>query len=172
MLGLKYDCKSPTFQEKLSPEHPERGVMRIPEFFAVQKALSLSSEYKTDLVISYDTAVIYEKKILGKPVGPDDAFTMLKCLNGRSHYVVTGVALASESRILSSGNEITEVTFARTKDETLKKYAYSNEPKDKAGSYAIQGRGAMLVEKINGCFFNVMGAPVHLTLQMLEPYLN
>jgi septum formation protein len=86
--------------------------------------------------------------------------------------VVTGVALAREGRILDAGASLTEVTFAKSRPEALRAYAHSGEPLDKAGAYAIQGRGAFLVEKVSGCFYNVMGLPVHLTLRLLDPFFK
>ena len=172
MLGLQYSCKSPEFYEKIPRDDVIKNIMEVPEFFAVQKALSISCKSKSALVISYDTAVVHKKKILGKPANPQEALEMLKLLNGTCHQVITGVALTSGGKILFSANETTDVTFACVKDEVLKNYAFSKEPEDKAGAYAIQGRGAILVKKINGCYYNVMGVPVQLTLRSLEPYFS
>jgi septum formation protein len=72
----------------------------------------------------------------------------------------------------ASGSELSRVTFARTPESVLQAYAASPEPLDKAGAYAIQGHGARLVEKVDGCFYNVMGLPIQLTLRMLAPYLD
>jgi septum formation protein len=109
---------------------------------------------------------------MGKPEGPESALEMLSALNGRTHRVVTGVALARDGRILESGAVTTSVTFAKSRPEALKAYAYSEEPLDKAGAYAIQGRGAALVDKVDGCFYNVMGLPVQLTLRLLDPHIK
>jgi septum formation protein len=95
---------------------------------------------------------------------------MLQWLNGRTHRVYTGVALARGGALLASATERTEVTFALRTVSELEEYVRGGEPMDKAGSYAIQGRGAFLVEKIDGCFFNVMGLPVQKTLTLLAPH--
>jgi septum formation protein len=172
MLGIAYCCRSPKFQEEFTKAAMEKPITRIPEFFAVHKALSISTVSRNDLVISYDTAVFYKGRMLGKPADGNHAFEMLKILNGRTHQVITGVALARNNKIISSGKELTEVTFSRTQDKLLKQYAFSQESEDKAGSYAIQGRGALLVKKIDGCYYNVVGVPIQLTLKMLKPYFN
>ena len=101
----------------------------------------------------------------------EQAYEMLTALNGRTHQVVTGVALAREGRVLASGSTLTEVTFANLPAAELRAYADSQEPLDKAGAYAIQGYGARLVESVRGCFYNVMGLPIQLTLRMLKPHL-
>ncbi|MFC1585719.1 Maf family protein [Fibrobacterota bacterium] len=170
MLGLEFTCKAPQYSEDMSCDHQKTEIVELPEFFAIQKSLSLSANNKSALVISYDTIVLIENRALGKPESPEDALRMLQLLNGKRHQVITGVALTTDNRIISSGKETTEVTFSRVKPWILKEYASSKEPADKAGSYAIQGRGALLVKKICGCYYNVMGAPIQLTLNMLEPY--
>jgi septum formation protein len=124
------------------------------------------------LVLGADTVVLLGDRILGKPRDEGDALEMLGALNGRIHEVVTGVALARDGKVLASGSELTRVTFARTPEPALRAYAASPEPRDKAGAYAIQGHGARLVEKVDGCFYNVMGLPIQLTLRMLGPHLD
>jgi len=92
MLGLQYSWKSPEFHEEIPRDDLIKNITEIPEFFAIQKALSISSKNTSELVISYDTAVVHKKKILGKPSNPDEALEMLKLLNGACHQVITGVA--------------------------------------------------------------------------------
>jgi septum formation protein len=169
MIGLEYQCKEPVFIETM-PE--ECAAEQIPEYLARQKALSLSSGNDNDLVISFDTVVLFQGRILGKPADRNEALEMLRQLNGNRHIVFTGVALACGNKIVESGNENTEVTFRSSGEDVLQKYVDSSEPLDKAGSYGIQGKGAVLVEKIKGCYYNVMGVPMHRTLRILEPFLN
>jgi septum formation protein len=172
MIGLSYKCARPLFEENLNASHNFDVLDEIPEFFAIQKALSLTPNKQNSLVISYDTAVFFEDKILGKPASSQEAYAMLTMLNGQRHRVITGVALVIQNELIKSGHAVSEVDFASSSDDILKRYAWSEEPKDKAGSYAIQGKGAVLVEKINGCYYNVMGAPLQLTLEMLKPYFK
>jgi septum formation protein len=145
---------------------------KVPEHLARGKAAALSGLAAGTLVLGSDTVVLLGDRILGKPDGADGALEMLNALNGRTHVVVTGVALARDGRILESGASLSRVTFANRSDAELRAYAASPEPLDKAGAYAIQGHGARLVEKVDGCFYNVMGLPVQLTLRLLAPYLD
>lgn len=169
MLGLDFTIQVPDYEE-INPPGMEPEL--VPEQLARGKAAALKGLPAGTLVIGSDTVVLLGKRILGKPDGAASALEMLTALNGRSHLVVTGVALARDGRILDSGASLTKVTFARLPDAELRAYAASPEPLDKAGAYAIQGHGARLVEKVDGCFYNVMGLPVQLTLRLLAPYLG
>ena len=93
---------------------------------------------------------------------------MLRSLNGRSHRVVSGVALAYGGKLLASDSDATAVRFRRVSERELERYVDSGEPMGKAGAYAIQGLGAGLVESIDGCFYNVVGLPVAKTLKLIE----
>jgi septum formation protein len=169
MLGFTFTCQTPDYEE-IIPEGMDPD--SAPEFLARGKAASVSGLGPDTLVLGSDTVVLLEGSLLGKPKNEAEAVRMLSLLNGKTHRVITGVAVAREGRVLESGAATSEVTFAKSAAETLKEYAHSGEPMDKAGAYAIQGRGAMLVEKVNGCFYNVMGLPVQLTLRMLNPYFH
>ena len=126
------------------------------------------------LIISSDTVVVIDNKILGKPKSPEDAVRMLKLLSGRSHQVVRGVTLMYNGITLVD-SEITEVKFSSLSDDVIERYVATNEPMDKAGSYAVQGLASMMIEGINGCYVNVVGFPVQRFSKMLkkigiEPY--
>ena len=169
MLGLDFAVQDPDFEEVIPPGMaPEKA----PEHLARGKAASLPALGEDVLVLGSDTVVILGDRVMEKPDGPEGALEMLTALNGRTHRVVTGVALARAGRILEAGASMTEVTFAKCRPEALRAYARSGEPLDKAGAYAIQGRGAFLVEKVSGCFYNVMGLPVQLTLRLLDPHFK
>ena len=122
-------------------------------------------------MLSYDTAVIYKANFLGKPVDSEDALNTLRKLNGNTHQVVTGIALAKDGRVLRSGTETTRVTFSSIPEKLLIEYSKTREPRDKAGSYAIQGKAAQFIEKINGCYYNVVGVPIQKTIKFITPYL-
>ena len=110
-------------------------------------------------VIAADTVVVAEGVILGKPQNEEDAVEMLKQLSGKTHKVMTGIAVSYAGEMLAEVCE-TEVVFRELTDEEIKKYVANGEPLDKAGAYGIQGMGAVLVEKINGCYNNVVGLPL------------
>ena len=110
-------------------------------------------------VIAADTVVVAEGVILGKPQNEEDAVEILKQLSGKTHKVMTGIAVSYAGEMLAEVCE-TEVVFRELTDEEIKKYVATGEPLDKAGAYGIQGMGAVLVEKINGCYNNVVGLPL------------
>jgi septum formation protein len=169
MLGFAFAIQVPDYEE-INP--PGMDPRRVPEHLARGKAEAMTDAPPGALVLSADTVVILGDRILGKPRDPAEALEMLRTLNARTHEVVTGVALARNGKVEASGSELSRVTFARTPESVLQAYAASPEPLDKAGAYAIQGHGARLVEKVDGCFYNVMGLPIQLTLRMLAPYLD
>jgi septum formation protein len=106
-------------------------------------------------------------EVLEKPADAEDALRMLRKLQGRTHQVVTSVALVAGERV-HQATDITNVTFRRLSDEQLEAYVATGEPMDKAGAYGIQGFGAALVDRIEGDFFSVMGLPIRLVLRLME----
>lgn len=122
-----------------------------------------------EIVITADTMVFLDDQRLGKPRDEADALRMLTALQGRQHTVCTGVTVRQGGRMLTR-SEATRVFFRPASQEQLIRYIQDGEPMDKAGSYGIQGKGALLVERIEGDFFNVMGLPVVLLSRMLEQF--
>jgi septum formation protein len=119
------------------------------------------------LVLGADTTVTLDEQILGKPLDVDDAKRMLALLSGRSHRVITGVAVVSAQRTEVAA-EVTAVRFRGISAEEIAAYVASGEPMDKAGAYGIQGRAAKWIPRIEGCYFNVVGLPLALVATMLE----
>mgnify|MGYP001159280413 FL=1 len=124
------------------------------------------------LVIASDTVVVLDNQILGKPADEEDARHMLRRLSGRRHQVYSGLALFEVGKEYRErlGHARTDVQFCRLSDETIRRYVATGEPLDKAGSYAIQGLGATLVEGIHGDYFNVVGLPLALFGKFLEDW--
>ena len=121
-----------------------------------------------DLVLGADTIVVLGDRVLGKPVDADDAVRTLMALSGRTHEVYTGIALLRHpAGTIITGHRRTLVTMKAFDEEAARRYAATGEPLDKAGSYGIQGRGAVLVDRIDGCYFNVMGLSLSLLADML-----
>lgn len=120
-------------------------------------------------VLGADTIVVCDEKILEKPADADAAAAMLRQLSGRSHEVLTAVALCSGER-LEQALAITEVRFRWIEDAEINAYWQTGEPRDKAGGYAIQGLGAVFVSAINGSYSNVVGLPIETTLKLLQEF--
>jgi len=150
-------------------EDPVAYVTRL----ALQKAQAVFAEISTKTnaptqwVLGADTTVTLDNHILGKPENPADAARMLRLLSGRVHQVLTGVALVTP-HITRTAHEITAVHFLPLSEEDIAAYIATGEPMDKAGAYAIQGRAARWIPRIQGCYFNVVGPPVSLVSAMLQ----
>jgi septum formation protein len=119
------------------------------------------------IVLGADTTVVVDGVILGKPVDAGDAARMLRLLSGRTHRVITGVAVVTAGRTEVAA-EVTAVRFLTLSDEEIAVYIATGEPMDKAGSYAIQGRAARWIPRIVGDYFNVVGLPIALVSTLLE----
>ena len=128
---------------------------------ALLKANDISREHTKYLVVGADTIVVLNGRVMGKPKNKDDAINMLKTLSGNTHQVITAVSIqCAHSRINHNFHENTEVTFRQVPLEYIYTYTNSPSPYDKAGSYGIQDWSAIFVEKINGCYDNVVGFPL------------
>ncbi|SFP78338.1 septum formation protein [Oscillibacter sp. PC13] len=122
-----------------------------------------------EIVITADTMVFLDDQRLGKPADEEEALRMLTALQGRHHTVCTGVTVRQGLRVLTE-SESTEVYFRSASEAELRSYIATGEPMDKAGAYGVQGKGALLVEKLDGDFFNVMGLPVLRLSRMLAQF--
>ena len=134
---------------------PQEVVMSL----ALQKAQAVAAEHKEAVVSGSDTGGALDGKILGKPHSEQEACEMLRSLSGRTHKVFTGVAIVCGGKVKNFFDE-TDVEFYSLGDDEIKKYVATGEPTDKAGAYGIQGKGSVLVKRINGDFFSVMGLPI------------
>jgi septum formation protein len=119
------------------------------------------------VVLGADTTVTLDNQILGKPENPADAARMLRFLSGRTHRVITGVAVVTAAHT-EVASESTSVQFLTLSDEQITAYIATDEPMDKAGAYAIQGRAARWIPRIEGDYFNVVGLPISLVSRLLE----
>lgn len=132
---------------------------KIAEYLSDVKCRCIGEVYGSSLVIGCDTVVICDGKVMGKPADKAEAAAMLRTLSGRSHLVITGVTFGYNKKYMSFSCE-TKVTFRELSEEDISAYISTDEPMDKAGAYGIQGQGALLAEKIEGDFYNVVGFPV------------
>ncbi len=147
----------PSDVEEIIPD--DLDVYLVPQYLSQLKAQDIAKANPHALVIGADTAVIIGNDILGKPKTKSEAYSMIKKLSGKTHYVVTGCTLILDKKILSF-SEKTAVTFYTLDETQIEEYINSDEPYDKAGGYGIQGKGSLLVEKIDGDYFNVVGLPI------------
>ena len=168
--GLDFSVAAAGLNEDLLPEEAAAAyVQRLAE----EKAQAIWNAHKLRdspedrlVVLGADTCVVSEGCTLGKPVDAADARRMLQLLSGRTHAVMTGLAVISAVRTVRDV-EITQVTFDQLTDEEIVRYVASGEPLDKAGAYAIQGYAARWIPRIEGCYFNVVGLPIARTVALL-----
>lgn len=171
-IGMDFQIIPSTFQEETMVEaDPVRLVRELAFNKAKQVAEEISVRYPDGLVIGADTVVFLEDRILGKPTGVEDAIRMLTELNGKTHQVFTGIAVIE----VSGGKcrvdyEMTRVKFRSLGMNEIEAYAKTKEPLDKAGAYGIQGKGAVLIEAIDGCYFNVVGLPIAKLVVVLQDF--
>ncbi len=157
-------------EEKITSDVPAEVVMSLAE----QKAVDVAKEMPEGTVIlGSDTVVAADGKILGKPKSHEEAYEMIRRLAGRSHQVYTGVCLVKkgpegEADTVVSFYDETDVNVSPMTEKEIREYADSEEPMDKAGSYAVQGFFARYIDGLKGSYANVMGLPVHLVYQELK----
>ncbi|MCL1956496.1 MAG: Maf family protein [Fibromonadales bacterium] len=164
LLGVKFRVEPPCCEEN-AENIPSRN---IPLELAKRKALNVSEKFQKDFVLGGDTLVFCENEVLGKPKNENDAYEMLKKLRNRVHSVISGLALCQNNEVLFTGESQTEVLFRDYSDLEILNYISTMEYADKAGAYGAQGKGARFIKSINGCFYNVMGLPIALTLEALN----
>jgi septum formation protein len=165
-VGLRFTIEPADVDESPIPGLPPREqAMRI----AARKAEAVARRLRRGLVLGADTVVVLEGELMGKPADEADARAMLTRLSGRTHVVTTGLALIDvESGARCLDWDDTRVRMRAASREEIAAYVGTGEPMDKAGGYAIQGKGAVLVDGIEGCYYNVVGLPVARVLAMLR----
>ena len=165
-LGLPFTIRPSPAAEPAATSADGREPGAFVERLARLKAHAIESD---DLIIAADTVVVIDDEILGKPADVAAARAMLKRLRGRTHRVYSGICIQQGERV-ESAHQITAVTFGEFSDEFIDSYVQTGEPMDKAGSYAAQGKGALLVTKIEGDYWNVVGLPLFRLCQMLREF--
>jgi septum formation protein len=168
--AVTFTAVAPGIDEDLLPNEAAAAyVQRLAE----EKAQAVWNAHRSAdtldeplLVLGADTCVVCDGHILGKPADSADARRMLELLSGRTHAVLTGLAVVTEHNIVRD-LEITQVTFNCIDDAEIAQYIASGEPLDKAGAYAIQGYAARWIPRIEGCYFNVVGLPIARTIALL-----
>jgi len=167
--GIPFDAVAPRdVAEDFPADEPPRATVTR---HAQAKARSVAAAYPGRLVLGADTIVVLEGAVFGKPADEDEARAMLAFLQGRTHTVFTGLAVVDATKGAELVDaEATDVTMRALDAEEITAYVATGEPLDKAGAYAIQGRGALLVERVDGDYFNVVGLPLYLLSKMLASF--
>ena len=166
-IGLKFEIIKSNFEENISDGNisPESLAQQL----AYGKAKDVADGRNKGIVLGADTIVVFEDKIYGKPKDKQDATKMLESLSGKTHKVITGVALIdTEKQKTVLGHEVTKVTFNELTNQEIQAYVESGDCLGKAGAYGIQNKGAILINRIEGCYFNVVGLPINKVYQMLK----
>lgn len=168
--NLKFSVITSDIDERIfENEEPIQLVLRL----AFEKCMSVAQNNPSDLVIGADTIVVLDNEILGKPKNEEEAFKTLSKLSNREHQVITGMSivnLENEKKIVDYA--ISNVKFKKLTDQDIKDYISTKECLDKAGSYGIQGYGALLVEEIKGDYFNIVGLPISKLSDILKINFN
>jgi septum formation protein len=162
LIGLQFEVLPADVDETLQPDE-------IPWAYAerLARAKAEKSAMTGTVSIGSDTIVVVDGDVLGKPKDEEEAFAMLQRLSGRSHKVMTAVAVAFDGYVTSDVVEV-GVTFRSLRDDEIEDYIRTGEPMDKAGAYGIQGFGATIVDGVDGDYFAVMGLPVNRMIRLLE----
>jgi len=170
-LGLRFQVMTPTSSEK--PESVGHRAGGSPSRYAVAcakaKAVSVAERAGAGFVIGVDTVVVCGKQMLGKPRSRAEARKMLNMLSGRTHSVISGIAVVQmpEGKVLTA-SETTDVSFRKLGAGEIEQYIAGPEPYDKAGAYGIQEQASIFVSRVSGCLLNVVGLPVPLLLELLR----
>ena len=168
--NIKFDIISSSIEELvLDGESPCQMVMRL----AFEKGIDIASKHKSDLVISADTIVVLDDNVLGKPKDEEEARQMISNLSGRTHQVITGISLINlENNKKIIDYVVSNVKFKKLSKDDINDYIKTKESLDKAGAYGIQGYGAILVEEIQGDYFNIVGLPISKLSDLLKIHFN
>jgi septum formation protein len=168
-LGLTFEV-DPSHVEEIVPEGTAPA--EVVEALARQKAEAVAARHPDALVLGADTIVVLDGDILGKPANAAEARAMLRRLSGRTHTVFSGLALVPPSGATAVAHEATAVTFAEMTDDEIAAYVATGSPMDKAGAYGIQDdAGALLVAAVRGCYYTVVGLPLHRLYRTLTDAL-
>ena len=167
LTGLGFEFDVDPASEEVEQQVSYEDAFALPEELARRKCAQVAARRRDEIVIAADTVVILGDEILTKPGSDEEAVGFLRKLSGQTHTVVTGVAV-EHGAALASGAEHTRVTFRELSEADIAGYVATGEGRDKAGSYAAQGIGAGLIRRIDGCYFNVVGLPVSLLIDLLK----
>lgn len=167
-IGLKFEVVPSDYEEEITHGFEPQELARK---ISLEKAQAVAARYRNAIVIAADTFGVFRGKVLGKPHTRAEASKMLKMLSGKSHLVITGFTIVdTDSRKTVSQTVETRVWFRKLSPEEIDAYIATGEPLDKAGAYAIQGLGAIIVNRIEGDYYNVIGLPLSAVAESLKGF--
>ncbi|WP_195270601.1 Maf family protein [Eubacterium sp. 1001713B170207_170306_E7] len=167
MAGIPFEARPVNADETITCCTPPEGAVMM---LASRKAQLAAEQFPDALIIGADTIVAAGKRIYGKPASESEAFEILSALSGKTHQVFTGVCIYTKSGARNAFCTRTDVTFFPLSESEIRTYIATGEPMDKAGAYGIQGKGALLVEKIAGDYYNVVGLPISRLVRELNSF--
>ncbi|HBG93660.1 MAG: septum formation protein Maf [Nitrospirae bacterium RIFOXYB2_FULL_43_5] len=168
LTGLRFRVEPSDYEEILDNAIKPHNLAKL---LSLEKAMAVAGKYRDALIIAADTFIVFKRKFLGKPHTSQEARKMLSLLNGKFHSVITGYTILDTG----TGKKITrsvetKVWFKNASAQELDAYVATREPIGKAGAYAIQGRGAVMVKKIEGDYLNVVGLPLFDLVESLRKF--
>jgi septum formation protein len=168
LTGLSFKVDAGNYEEKMTTQLPPRALARR---LSRGKAVAVARKYADALIIAADTFIVYRGELLGKPHAPKEAIRMLRILNGGTHSVITGFTIFDTTTGKMTTRSVeTRVSFRKLTSREILGYVRSKEPLDKAGGYAIQGLGSLLIRRIEGDYFNVIGLPLAAVAEALKDF--
>jgi len=167
-LKMPFEIQESNYEEDMTLDMtPEK----LAEYLSMGKAKAVAGKNENAIIIAADTFVVYKDKLLGKPKSVESAKEMLEMLSGKEHEIITGVAIIDTGTgKVKSFSGFTKVFFEKLTPEIIDAYIKTGEPMDKAGSYAMQEIGALLINRIEGDFFNAMGLPLKRLVEELKDF--
>ena len=167
-IGLKFKIIVSKYKESIDPSQSPH---ELAQKLSLEKAKLVAKKYKNSIIIGADTFVVLDNQIIGKPKDKNDAKETLKLLSNRDHLIITGFTIIdSDTNKAISRSEETKVFMRQITDREIESYVKTKEPLGKAGSYAIQEKGSVFIEKIEGDFFNAVGLPIFALVKELKNF--
>jgi len=163
-IGLKFKVVESEYEEIMDPKLTPGELVRK---FSLEKAKAVFQNYKNSIIIAADTIAVCDGKILGKPKDKADAKKMLEFLSNKVHLIITGFTIINGQKIITKSEE-TKVYMRKINEREIDSYLKTQEPYDKAGAYAIQEKGSVFIEEIEGDFLNAVGLPIYALAQELK----
>ncbi|MCX8194000.1 MAG: Maf family protein [Candidatus Pacearchaeota archaeon] len=167
-IGINFEVIPSNFKEDMTLKMPPH---KLVVHLALGKAKDVANRIKEGIVIGADTFFVLNKEFIGKPKNEKDAIKTLKKISGKTLKVYSGIAIIdSKTGKTITDYEVTDIKIRKMSDHEIKSYVKTKEPLDKAASIAIQGLGAIFIEKLNGCYTNVIGLPLHCLANNLKKF--